>query len=158
MVVSRRCRTAEDDLNRLKQRLVESEASEKSMRRAIFKLIAEKRDLLATEDLVKADLTAREGDAKAAIDARDEAQKQLKHLMGQVEGDRAAAVSDYKASEAFEENNLHFFISGFEAFRKQAKQKYPDVDFTDFQPYDDTDSVDEDGKKDDKDQADDATN
>ena len=158
MVVSHRCRTAEDDLNRLKQRLVESEASEKSMRRAIFKLIAEKRDLLATEDLVKADLTAREGDAKAAIDARDEAQKELKHLMGQVEGARAAAVSDYKASEAFEENNLHFFISGFEAFRKQAKQKYPDVDFTDFQPYDDTDSVDEDGKKDDKDQADDATN
>ena len=158
MVVSRRCRTAEDDLNHLKQRLVESEASEKSMRRAIFKLITEKRDLLATEDLVKADLTAREGDAKAAIDARDEAQKELKHLMGQVEGARVVAVSDYKASEVFEENNLHCFISGFEAFRKQAQRKYPDLDFTDFQPYDNTDSVNEDGGKDDKDQVNDATN
>uniref|UniRef100_A0A2N9ERB2 Uncharacterized protein n=1 Tax=Fagus sylvatica TaxID=28930 RepID=A0A2N9ERB2_FAGSY len=158
MVVSRRCLTVEDDLARLKQRLAESEASEKNMKSAVFELIAEKRDLLATVDSVKADLTAREGDAKTAIDARDAAQKELKHLMGQVEGARAAAVSDYKASEAFEENNLQCYLSGIEAFKKQAKGRYSDLDFTDFQPYDDTDSVNEDGRKDDKDQADDATN
>uniref|UniRef100_A0A2N9ES48 Uncharacterized protein n=1 Tax=Fagus sylvatica TaxID=28930 RepID=A0A2N9ES48_FAGSY len=127
MVVSRRCLTAEDDLIRLKQRLAKSEASKKNMKRAVFELTAEKRDLLATVDSVK------------------------------VKGARAAAISDYKASEAFEENNLQCFYSGFEAFRKQAKQKYPDLDFTDFQPYDDTDSVNEDGRKDDRDQADDAT-
>ena len=68
MVVNRRCHTTEDDLNHLKQQLVESEASEQRMRRAVFELTTEKRDLLATVDLVKADLTAREGDAKAAID------------------------------------------------------------------------------------------
>jgi hypothetical protein len=157
MVISRRCLTAEDDLRRLKQRLAESEASEKNLKRAVFELTAEKRDLLATVDSVKVDLAAREGDAKAAIDARDAAQKDLKHLMGQVEGARAAAVSDYKASEAFEENNLQCFFSGFEAFRKQANAKYPDLDFTGFQPYDDTDSVIEEEKKDDEDQADDAT-
>uniref|UniRef100_A0A2N9GMJ2 Transposase (putative) gypsy type domain-containing protein n=1 Tax=Fagus sylvatica TaxID=28930 RepID=A0A2N9GMJ2_FAGSY len=157
MVISRRCLTVEDDLRRLKQRLAESEASEKNLKRAVFELTAEKRDLLATVDSVKVDLAAREGDAKAAIDARDAAQKELKHLMGQVEGARAAAVSDYKASEAFEENNLQCFFSGFEAFRKQANAKYPDLDFTGFQPYDDTDSVIEEGKKDDEDQTDDAT-
>uniref|UniRef100_A0A2N9G6C1 Uncharacterized protein n=1 Tax=Fagus sylvatica TaxID=28930 RepID=A0A2N9G6C1_FAGSY len=139
MVISRRCLTVEDDLRRLKQRLAESEASEKNLKRAVFELTAEKRDLLATVDSVKVDLAAREGDAKAAIDARDAAQKELKHLMGQVEGARAAAVSDYKASEAFEENNLQCFFSGFEAFRKQANVKYPGLDFTGFQPYDDTD-------------------
>ena len=158
MVVSRRCLTVEDDLARLKQRLAESEASEKNMKRGVFELTVEKRDLLATVDSVKADLTAREGDAKTAIDARDAAQKELKHLMGQVEGARAAAMSDYKASEAFEENNLQCYLSGFEAFRKQAKGRYSDLDFTDFQPYDDTNSVNEDGRKDDKDQADDSTN
>jgi hypothetical protein len=82
MVVSRRCLTAEDDLIRLKQRLAKSEASKKNMKRAVFELTAEKRDLLATVDSVKVDLAARERDAKAAIDARDEAQKELKHLMG----------------------------------------------------------------------------
>jgi hypothetical protein len=157
MVISRRCLTTEDDLRRLKQRLAESEASEKNLKRAVFELTAEKRDLLATVDSVKVDLAAREGDAKAAIDARDAAQKELKHLMGQVEGARAAAVLDYKASEAFEENNLQCFFSDFEAFRKQVNAKYPDLDFTGFQPYDDTDSVIEEGKKDDEDQNDDAT-
>ena len=157
MVVSRHCLTAEDDLVRLKQRLAESEASEKNMKRAVFELTTEKQDLLAAVDSVKVDLAARVGDAKASIDTRDQAQKELKHLIGQVEGARAAAVSDYKASEAFEDNNLQCFFSRFEAFRKQAKGKYPDLDFTEFQPYDDTDSVNEDGGKDDVTQTDDAT-
>ena len=78
--------------------------------------------------------------------------------MGQVEGARAAAVSDYKASEAFEDNSLQCFYSGFEAFRKQAKEKYPDIDFTEFQPYDDTNSMnDGSGKVNDVELADDAT-
>ena len=49
-----------------------------------------------------------------------------------MEGARAAAVSDYQASKAFE------------AFRKQAKEKYPDVDFSEFQSYDDMESVNDD--------------
>ena len=57
-------------------------------------------------EVVKVDLIAKEGDIKAAVEARDEAVKEMKHLMGQVEGARAAAVSDYKASEAFEDNSL----------------------------------------------------
>jgi|UniRef100_A0A2N9EKC3 hypothetical protein len=81
------------------------------------------------------------------MEARDKAVKEMKHLMGQVEGARAVAVSDYKASKAFEDNNLQCFYSGFEAFRKQAKEKYPDVDLTEFQLYDDTDSMNDDGRK-----------
>ena len=57
-------------------------------------------------EVVKVDLIAKEGDIKAVVEARDEAVKEMKHLMGQVEGARAAAVSDYKASEAFEDNSL----------------------------------------------------
>jgi hypothetical protein len=157
-VISRHCLFVEDDLVRLKQRLAESEASKKSLKHAVFELNTERRDLIAVLEAVKVDLIAKEGDAKAAVEACDEAQKELKHLMGQVEGARTAAVSDYKASEAFEDNNLQCFISGFEAFRKQAKEKYPDIDFTEFQPYDDTDSVNDSGEKaNDADQADDAT-
>jgi hypothetical protein len=44
-----------------------------------------------------------------------------------------ATVSNYEASEAFEDNNLQFFYSGFEAFRKQAKERYPELDFFVFQ-------------------------
>ena len=103
--------------------MAKSEASEKSLKQAVFELNTERRDLIVVVEAVKVDLIAKEGDAKAAVEACDEAQKELKHLMGQVEGARTVAVSDYKASEAFEDNNLQCFISGFEAFRKQAKEK-----------------------------------
>ena len=131
-MISHRCLFVEDDLVRLKQRLVEFEASEKSLKLAVFELNTEMRDLVGAVEAVKVELLAKEGEVKAAVDARDEAVKEMKHLMGQVEGARVAAVSDYKASEAFEDNNLQCFISGFEAFRKQAKEKYPDIDFTEF--------------------------
>uniref|UniRef100_A0A2N9F591 Transposase (putative) gypsy type domain-containing protein n=1 Tax=Fagus sylvatica TaxID=28930 RepID=A0A2N9F591_FAGSY len=116
-----------------------------SLIRAVFELNKEKRGLIAAVEAVKVDLIAKEGDVKAAVEARDEAMKEMKHLMGQVEGVRAAAVLDYKASEAFEDNNLQCFYSGFEAFRKQAKEKYPNVDFIEFQPYDNTNSMNDDG-------------
>ena len=131
-MISRRCLSMEDDLVCLKQRLVKSEASEKSLKRAVFELNTEKRDLVGVVEAVKVELLVKEGDVKAAMDARDEAVKEMKHLIGQVEGARAAAVSDYKVSEAFEDKNLQCFISGFEAFRKQAKEKYSDIDFTEF--------------------------
>ena len=101
--------------------------------------------MIAAVEAIKVDLIAKEGDVKAAVEARDEAMKEMKHLMGQVEGTRAAAVLDYKVSKAFEDNNLQCFYSGFEAFKKQAKEKYPNVDFTEFQPYDNTDSMNDDG-------------
>ncbi len=146
-MISCRCIFVEDDLVHLKQRLAKSEASQKSLNRAVFELNKEKRDFLGAMEAVKAELLAKEGDVKAAVDARDEVVKEMKHLMGQMEGARAAAMSDYKASEAFTDNNLQCFYSYFEAFRKQAKERYPDVDFSEFQPYDDTDSVNEGNEK-----------
>ena len=114
--------------------------------------------MLAELETVKVDLLTKDGDVKAAVEARDAAVKEMKHLMGQVEGTRAAAVLNYQVSEAFKDNNIQCFYSGFEAFKKQAKEKYPNVNFIEFQPYDDTDSVNDDNKKgNDVDQADDTT-
>ena len=93
----------------------------------------------------KFDLSAKDGDIKAAVDTRDGVVKEMKHLMGQIKGAKAAAVSEYQASKAFEDNNLQFFYSGFKAFRKQAMERYPEIDFSAFQPYDDTKSVNGDG-------------
>jgi predicted nucleic acid-binding Zn-ribbon protein len=146
-VISRCCLSVEDDLVCLKQRLAESEASQKSLNRAVFELNKEKRDLLGAVEAVKVELLAKEGDVKAAVDACDEAVKEMKHLMGQMEGARVAA-----------DNNPQCFYFGFEAFWKQAKEKYPNIDFTEFQPYNDTDLVNDGGEKvNDSDKADDAT-
>uniref|UniRef100_A0A2N9FRQ1 Transposase (putative) gypsy type domain-containing protein n=1 Tax=Fagus sylvatica TaxID=28930 RepID=A0A2N9FRQ1_FAGSY len=93
-----------------------------------------------SENLRK-DLKAREDDTKAAVEAKDKAEADFKHLFGQIEGAKEAAVSDFRASEAFEDINTRYFLSGFEAFRKQAVQRFPGLDFSALQPYDDEDSV-----------------
>jgi hypothetical protein len=53
----------------------------------------------------------------------------------------ACAVKEYKSSDACDDNNTKYFLAGFELLRKQAKEKYPDLDFDVFQPYEDDDSV-----------------
>jgi hypothetical protein len=50
-------------------------------------------------------------------------------------------VSEFRASKAFDDINTLYFLSSFEAFRKQAAKRFPDLDFSAFQPYDDEDSV-----------------
>jgi hypothetical protein len=54
---------------------------------------------------------------------------------------RARAVEEYKSSDACDENNTKYFLASFELLRKQAKAKYPDLDFDVFQPYEDDDFV-----------------
>ena len=53
----------------------------------------------------------------------------------------ARAVKEYKSSDACDDNNTKYFLAGFELFRKQAKEKYPDLDFDVFQSYENDDSV-----------------
>uniref|UniRef100_A0A2N9F2G8 Uncharacterized protein n=1 Tax=Fagus sylvatica TaxID=28930 RepID=A0A2N9F2G8_FAGSY len=53
----------------------------------------------------------------------------------------ARAVEEYKSSDACDENNTKYFLASFELLRKQAKAKYPDLDFDVFQPYEDDDFV-----------------
>ncbi len=53
----------------------------------------------------------------------------------------AHAVEEYKLPDACDGNNSKYFLAGFKLLRKQAKEKYPDLDFDVFQPYEDDDSV-----------------
>ena len=78
-MINRRCIFVEDDLVRLRQRLAESEAAQKSLNRAVFELNKEKRDLISAVEAAKVELIAKDGDVKATVDTHDEAQKELKH-------------------------------------------------------------------------------
>jgi hypothetical protein len=126
--------------------------------RAVFELSKEKRDALEELEKTKVDLAIKDDDVKATMDARDEDVKEMKHLMGQVEGVKAVAVSNYQASKAFEDNNLRFFYLVLKLSENRPKENYLEIDFSMFQSYDDTKSVNDDGGKGgDGDQTDDAT-
>jgi hypothetical protein len=137
MVMSERCIAAEEGLATLRAKYMADEAEMRNAKRAVLELTSERRDALDEAEKLKKDLKARDEDVKAAV----EAVADFKHLVGQIEGAKEAAVSEFRASEAFEDINTCYFLSGFEAFRKQAVQRFPGLDFSALQPYDDEDSV-----------------
>ena len=125
--MGRRCAAVEEDLASLRAKSMADEAEMKSAKRAIIELTRERKDALVEVEKLREDLKARDKDVEVAVAAKDKAVADLQHLVGQVEGSKAAAVS-----EAFEDINTRYFLSGFEAFRKQAAQHFPGLDFSPF--------------------------
>uniref|UniRef100_A0A2N9GGL5 Transposase (putative) gypsy type domain-containing protein n=1 Tax=Fagus sylvatica TaxID=28930 RepID=A0A2N9GGL5_FAGSY len=141
MVMSQRCISVEEDFATLRSKSMADEAKLKNARRAVLELTRERKDVMDEAEKVNVELKARDKDVEVAVAAKDKVVADLQHLVGQVEGSKAAAVSEFRASEAFEDINTRYFLFGFEAFRKQAAQRFLDLDFSALQPYDDEDSV-----------------
>ena len=139
--MSERCIAAEEGLATLRVKYMADEAEMRNVKRAVLELKRERRDALDEAEKLKKDLKARDEDVKAAVEDKDKAVADFKHLVGQIEGAKEAAVSEFRASETFEDINTRYFLSGFEAFRKQAVQRFPGLDFSALQPYDNEDSV-----------------
>jgi hypothetical protein len=141
MVMSQQCVSVEEDLATLRANSIADEAEMRNSKSAVFELTRDRNEALVELEKVKAELKARDNDVKVAVEAKDKVVADLQHLVGQIEGAKAAAVSEFKASEAFEDINTSYFLSGFEVFRKQAAERFLDLDFSALQPYDDEDSV-----------------
>ncbi len=60
-----------------------------------------KKDAFEELEKAKVDLSTKDGDIKAVMEAQDGTVKEMKHLMGQIEGARVAAMSEYQSSEVF---------------------------------------------------------
>ena len=90
---------------------------------------------------LKRDMTAKDAKMEKALDENKWVAKRLQVMTEQMEVIKASAVEEFKSSEAYDDNNTKYFLAGFELLRKQAKEKYPDIDFDVFQPYEDDDSV-----------------
>ncbi len=86
-------------------------------------------------------MTAKDAKLEKALDENKQVAERLQVMIDQMEAIKASAVEEFKSSEAYDNNNTKYFLAGFELLRKQAKEKYPDIDFDVFQPYKDDDSV-----------------
>uniref|UniRef100_A0A2N9GN99 Transposase (putative) gypsy type domain-containing protein n=1 Tax=Fagus sylvatica TaxID=28930 RepID=A0A2N9GN99_FAGSY len=119
VVMARRCASVEEDLALLRAKSISDEAEMKNAKRAVMELTRDRKEALIEAENLRKELKAREDDTKAAVEAKDKAEADFKHL----------------------DINTRYFLSGFEAFRKQAVQRFPGLDFSALQPYDDEDSV-----------------
>ena len=141
MVMSQRCISVEEDIATLRAKSIADEAKMKNAKRAVLELTRDRKEAFVKLEKTKKDLKARDDDVKVVVEAKDKAVADLQHLVGQIEGAKAAAVSEFRAFKAFEDINTRYFLSDFEAFRKQAAQHFLDLDFSALQPYDDEDSM-----------------
>ena len=127
----------------LKQKVQLSEAAQANQK--LMSLINEltlDRDRVVGEMLaLKVDLTKKEEELLKALDGAKRSDEQVKVLSSKLETARVAAVEEFKSSEAFDDINTKYFLSVFSFLKKQAKEKYKDLDFEAFQPFDDDESV-----------------
>ncbi len=90
---------------------------------------------------LKASMAAKKAELRKELDDNKNAHDRLKVLTDQMGMIRTSRLEEFKSSEAYDDNNTKYFLAGFELFRKQAKEKYPDLDFDVFQSYEDDESM-----------------
>uniref|UniRef100_A0A2N9G4Z8 Uncharacterized protein n=1 Tax=Fagus sylvatica TaxID=28930 RepID=A0A2N9G4Z8_FAGSY len=90
---------------------------------------------------LKVEMAVKEDELKKEVARRRSADERLERLTSQMEAIKVTAVEDFKSSEAYDDNNTKYFLAGFSLLKRQAKEKYPDLDFEAFQPFEDDESV-----------------
>jgi hypothetical protein len=90
---------------------------------------------------LKVEMAVKEEELKKEMSGQRSADERLEKLTSQMEAIKVSAVEEFKSSEAYDDNNTKYFPAGFSLLKRQAKEKYPDLDFEAFQPFEDDESV-----------------
>ena len=140
-MIANRCVQWEEAL--LKQKVQMSEAAQANQRLTtlVNELTLDRDRVVGELSSLKADMTRKDEDLRKALDGAKRANEQMKMLASQLEGARVSVVEEFKSSEAYDDNNTKYFLSGFSFLKKQAKKKYPELDFDAFQPFEDDESM-----------------
>ena len=80
--MSQRFITVEEDLATFRAKSISNEAKMKNSKRAVAELTRDRKKVLIELEKVKAELKARDGDVKVAVEAKDKAMADLQHLVG----------------------------------------------------------------------------
>jgi chromosome segregation ATPase len=140
-VIANRCTQWEEALLKQKCQLSEAAQANQRLTSLVNELTLDRDRVVGELSSAKADLTRKDEDLRRALDDVKRADEQVKKLTSQLEVAKVSAVEDFKSSEAYDDNNTKYFLSGFSFLKKQAKEKYPELDFEAFQPFDDDESV-----------------
>ena len=135
------CMLWEDGLVKLKAQMSEAAEANKKLTTVANEVTLDRDRVVGELSSLKADMVAKDAELRKALADNKDANEQLKMLTDQLETIKILAVEEFKLSEAYDDNNTKYFLAGFELLRKQAKEKYPDLDFEVFQPYEDDESM-----------------
>uniref|UniRef100_A0A2N9IPB6 Uncharacterized protein n=1 Tax=Fagus sylvatica TaxID=28930 RepID=A0A2N9IPB6_FAGSY len=140
-VIANRCMQWEEALLKQKVQLSEAAQANQRLTSLVNELTLDRDRVVGELSTLKADLMKKDEDLKRALDGARRSDEQAKMLASQLEGARVSAVEEFKSSEAYDDVNTKYFLSGFNLLKKQAKEKFPELDFDGFQPFDDDEST-----------------
>jgi hypothetical protein len=140
-VIANRCMQWEEALLKQKVQLSEAAQANQRLTTLVNELTLDRDKVVGELSTLKADLMKKEEDLSRALDDARKAGERTKVLESQLVTAKVSAVEDFKSSEAFDDNNTKYFLSGFSFLKKRAKEKYSELDFEAFQPFNDDESV-----------------
>ena len=125
---------------KLKLQLTDALDANRTLSSTVTDLTREKNILMDDITRMGMEASIKDEELKRTKESYMKTLDQLKVLSDQMETAGTRAVEEYKSSDAYKDNTKYFLV-GFELLRKQAKEKYPNLDFDVFQLYEDNDSV-----------------
>uniref|UniRef100_A0A2N9HFQ4 Uncharacterized protein n=1 Tax=Fagus sylvatica TaxID=28930 RepID=A0A2N9HFQ4_FAGSY len=140
-VIANHCMQWEEALLKQKVQLSKAAQANQRLTTLVNELTLDRDRVVGELSTLKADLTRKDEDLKKALDGAKRSDEQAKMLASQLEGARVSAVEEFKSSEAYDDVNTKYFLSGFNLLKRQAKEKFPELDFDAFQPFDDDEST-----------------
>jgi predicted nuclease with TOPRIM domain len=107
----------EEGIVKLKSQLTDAQDANQTLSSTIADLTREKS--IMTDDIARMGMEAsiKDEELKRTKESYTKALDQLKVLTDQMETARAHAVEEYKSSDAYDDNNTKYFLTGFELLR-----------------------------------------
>uniref|UniRef100_A0A2N9EW45 Major facilitator superfamily (MFS) profile domain-containing protein n=1 Tax=Fagus sylvatica TaxID=28930 RepID=A0A2N9EW45_FAGSY len=140
-VIANRCLQWEKALMKHKVQLSEAAQANQRLTALVNELTLDRDRVVVEMASFKVKMAVKEDELKKETAGRRNADERLERLTSQMEAIKVSAVEEFKSSEAYDDNNTKYFLTGFSLLKRQAKEKYPDLDFEAFQPFEDDESV-----------------
>ena len=117
-VIANRCIQWEEALLKQKVQLSEAAQANQRLTSLVNELTLDRDRVVGEMSSLKADITRKEEELRKALDGVKRADDQVKMLASQLEAAKVSAVEEFKSSEAYDDNNTKYFLSGFTFLKK----------------------------------------
>ena len=122
-MIANRCIQWEEALLKHKVQLSEAAQANQRLTALVNELTFDRDRVVGEMSSLKADMVKKDEDLKKTLDGARRSNEQAKLLASQLEGARVSAMEEFKSSEAYDDVNTKYFLSGFNLLKKTSERE-----------------------------------